>query len=205
MLRGSRYSSIVTGSMSVGPPEGLTNLMYRIATPRSGMPHVRGTRSGIHTSVVIETFPSLPPTREMPGPRNWKRQKRRNGLKEKKRQAGNEPVATPVIGGSLAPPDPAPQQVEEKEDVVTRPVDVELGAESDELGVGLLGEPPIYDPGTGPRVKSMGEFLRSSFASEPTWDDELCAEFAQEEMLEMLREVLPEEMALVSCEWRIVA
>ncbi|KAF9649546.1 hypothetical protein BDM02DRAFT_3084631, partial [Thelephora ganbajun] len=59
--------------------------------------------------------------------------------------------------------------------------------------------PPIYDPGTGPRVKSMGEFLRSSFASEPTWDDELCAEFAQEEMLEMLRVVLPEEMAL--CVW----
>ncbi|KAF9784674.1 hypothetical protein BJ322DRAFT_984588, partial [Thelephora terrestris] len=59
--------------------------------------------------------------------------------------------------------------------------------------------PPVYDPGTGPRVKSMGEFLRSSFASEPTLDDELCAEFAQEEMLEMLREVLPEEMAL--CVW----
>ena len=69
----------------------------------------------------------------------------------------------------------------------------------------LLREPPIYDPGTGARVRSMGEFLRSGFASEPTWDDELCAEFAQEEMLEMLRTVLPQEMALVSIQDVIIS
>jgi len=152
---------------------------------------------------VIETFRSLPPTGEMPGPRNRKRQKRLNALKEKKRKVGSEPVATPVISGSVSGLDPTPQ-MEEKEEGVTRPEDVGLGAGSDELGVGLLGEPPVYDPGTGPRVRSMGKFLRSRFASEPTWEDELCAEFAQEEMLEMLREVLPEEMALVSGEWRIM-
>ena len=79
---------------------------------------------------------------------------------------------------------------EEMDAVIT----VEQAVESEKL----LPEPPVYDPGSGPRVKSMEEFLRSSFASEPTWDDELCAEFAQEEMLEMLRAVLPNEMALVS-------
>jgi len=127
----------------------------------------------------------------MPGPRNPKRQKKVNALKEKKRKGSppcKMPVATPEV-------DPTPaNQTQEKEAVVT----VGQGTEQDKLEELLLREPPVYDPGTGPRVKSMGEFLRSSFASEPTWDDELCAEFAQEEMVEMLRSVLPDEMALVS-------
>ena len=132
----------------------------------------------------------------MPGPRNPKRQKKLNALKEKKRKESPlckvevVPIATPEVDTS--PPSPTPQV--EKDGVVT----VEQGAELDELEQMLLREPPVYDPGTGPRVKSMDEFLRSSFASEPTWDDELCAEFAQEEMVEMLRSVLPDEMALVS-------
>lgn len=88
--------------------------------------------------------------------------------------------------------------VEEKDVFTTAGVEQRVGL--DEVEEVLLREPPIYDPGTGPRVRSMGEFLRSSFASEPTWDDELCGEFAREEMLEMLRVVLPEEMALVSAE-----
>ena len=135
---------------------------------------------------------------QMPGPRNPKRQKKLNALKEKKRKGSPpckmevEPVATPEVDETPT------NQTLEKDAVVT----VGQGAELDKLEVLLLREPPVYDPGTGPRVKSMDEFLRSSFASEPTWDDELCAEFAQEEMVEMLRSVLPDEMALVSTQYR---
>lgn len=108
------------------------------------------------------------------------------------------PVATPEAADrDVTPVDPA-LHVEEKD--VSSTTDMEQRVELDGVEEVLLWKPPIYDPGTGPRVRSMGEFLRSSFASEPTWDDELCAEFAREEMGEMLRAVLPEEMALVSAE-----
>ena len=133
----------------------------------------------------------------MPGPRNSKRQKKMNALKGKKRKGSptrkEEAVSVATPEADVTPMDPAPHM--EKDVVVT----VEQGV--DEEDVPLRG-PPLYDPGTGPRIKSMDEFLRSRFASEPTWEDELCAEFAQEEMLEMLRAVLPEEMALVSIQYR---
>lgn len=140
----------------------------------------------------------------MPGPRNSKRQKKLDVLKGKKRKGSQtskteaEPVATPQFGENVTPL----TNVEEKRTDVT--ADVERRVEVDEQEEILPAEPPAYDAGTGPRVRSMGKFLQSSFASEPTWDDELCAEFAQEEMLEMLREVLPEEMALVSSELLIM-
>lgn len=139
----------------------------------------------------------------MPGPRNSKRQKKLNALKEKKRKvsppgckAEAKPVATPEVHENVTPTDPAPEA--ENDSVVT--ANVEQRVEQGEVEE-VLRRQPIYDAGTGPRVRSMGEFLRSNFASEPTWDDELCAEFAQEEMLEMLRTVLPEEMALVSAKY----
>jgi len=134
----------------------------------------------------------------MPGPRNSKRQKK---MKEKKRKRSPgcktevKPVVTPEVDGNVTPVDPA-SNVEGKDPVVV--ADMEQRVELDEVEEVLFRQQSIYDAGTGPRVRSMGEFLRSNFASEPTWDDELCAEFAQEEMLEMLRVVLPEEMALVS-------
>jgi hypothetical protein len=58
--------------------------------------------------------------------------------------------------------------------------------------------PYLHNPGTGPRVRAMRPFLASTFASAPSWDDPLCAEFAQEEVLQMLCTLLPEEIALVS-------
>lgn len=61
----------------------------------------------------------------------------------------------------------------------------------------LVSEPFIYDPGNGPRVRNVFAFLASRFAAPPSLDDPLCAEFAQEEMLEMLCSVLPDETALV--------
>ncbi|PPQ66861.1 hypothetical protein CVT24_008569 [Panaeolus cyanescens] len=61
----------------------------------------------------------------------------------------------------------------------------------------LFEEPFIQDPGNGPRVRDTKAFMRSFFAQPPAWDDPLCAEFAQEEIFQMLRTVLPEDMALV--------
>jgi hypothetical protein len=55
----------------------------------------------------------------------------------------------------------------------------------------------IHDPGNGPRVRDTRTFLSSFFAQPPAMDDPLCAEFAQEEVLQMLMTVLPEETALV--------
>ncbi len=61
-----------------------------------------------------------------------------------------------------------------------------------------LKQPYIYDPGNGPRVRDTRAFLTSSyFAQQPALDDPLCAEFAQEEVLQMLMTVLPEDLALV--------
>ncbi|KIY62137.1 hypothetical protein CYLTODRAFT_427146 [Cylindrobasidium torrendii FP15055 ss-10] len=61
----------------------------------------------------------------------------------------------------------------------------------------ILSSPFIYDPGNGPRVRNMQEFLASSFAQPAAKDDPVCAEFAQDEICEMLCHVLPEEVALV--------
>src|SRR3984957_14648698 len=55
----------------------------------------------------------------------------------------------------------------------------------------------IYDPGNGPRVRDTRAFLSYYFAHPPSLDDPLCAEFAQEEVLQMLMTVLPQETALV--------
>ncbi|KAF8890676.1 hypothetical protein BD779DRAFT_1416443, partial [Infundibulicybe gibba] len=58
--------------------------------------------------------------------------------------------------------------------------------------------PYIHDPGNGPRVRDTRAFLSSSyFAQPPAWEDPLCAEFAQEEVLQMLCTVLPEETAMI--------
>lgn len=61
----------------------------------------------------------------------------------------------------------------------------------------LPQEPFIYDPGNGPRVRSTGAFLASFFAQKPALHDPMCAEFAQEEVLQMLKTVLPDETATV--------
>lgn len=61
----------------------------------------------------------------------------------------------------------------------------------------FIAAPNIYDPGNGPRVRDTRAFLSSFFAQPPALDDELCAEFAQEEILQMLCTVLPEETAIV--------
>ncbi|KAF8064194.1 hypothetical protein FPV67DRAFT_1503890 [Lyophyllum atratum] len=58
--------------------------------------------------------------------------------------------------------------------------------------------PFIHDPGNGPRVRDTRAFLASKFFSQPpALEIPLCAEFAQEEVLQMLMTVLPEETALI--------
>lgn len=137
----------------------------------------------------------------MPGPRNSKRRKGLNTAKGKKRRESETCEVPETLSVATAVIDEDGKRcVDRGQDAGKKDSSSVVAAELEELEERLPREPPIYDPGTGPRVKSMGEFLRSSFASEPTWDDELCAEFAQEEMVEMLREVLPEEMALVSAQ-----
>ena len=65
-------------------------------------------------------------------------------------------------------------------------------------------EPPalsmafLHDPGNGPRVRNVGEFLKSPFAAPASLEHEYCGAFANDGILEALRAVLPEEMALVS-------
>ncbi|KAF9006962.1 hypothetical protein BDQ17DRAFT_1238553 [Cyathus striatus] len=62
----------------------------------------------------------------------------------------------------------------------------------------MLKPPFIHDPGNGPRVRDARAFLESEFfAQRPALDDPLCAEFAQEEVLQMLLTVLPEEAAII--------
>ncbi|KAF9477981.1 hypothetical protein BDN70DRAFT_880504 [Pholiota conissans] len=61
----------------------------------------------------------------------------------------------------------------------------------------MLQEPFIHDPGNGPRVRDAKAFMASFFALPPSMDDPMCAEFAQEEVLQMLCTVLPEELALI--------
>ncbi|KAH9948079.1 hypothetical protein B0H21DRAFT_806180 [Amylocystis lapponica] len=61
----------------------------------------------------------------------------------------------------------------------------------------LTKTPFIHDPGNGPRVRDARAFLASSFASPPSLDDPLCAEFAQDEVLQMLCSVLPMETATI--------
>ncbi|KAJ7088538.1 hypothetical protein C8R43DRAFT_1115216 [Mycena crocata] len=62
----------------------------------------------------------------------------------------------------------------------------------------LPQKPFIHDPGNGPRVRDTRAFLTSSFfAQPPALDDPLRAEFAQDEVLQMLCTVLPEETALI--------
>lgn len=68
----------------------------------------------------------------------------------------------------------------------------------DEIERALNKPPFIHDPGNGPRVRDTKEFLESEFFSQPpAFDDPLCAEFAQAEVLQMLQTVLPDDMARI--------
>ncbi|KAH7909983.1 hypothetical protein BJ138DRAFT_1009759 [Hygrophoropsis aurantiaca] len=128
----------------------------------------------------------------MPGPCNSKRKKKLQFKKQKN--------AAPFAIVDNSPASPPPRY----EPVATVNIDIHHNEKDTVIHV---EEPPdhdftphtpnIYDPGNGPRVRSARAFLTSFFAQPPSLDDPLCAEFAQEEVLQMLCTVLPEETAII--------
>jgi hypothetical protein len=135
----------------------------------------------------------------MPGPRNIHAKKKRkcSGKKEKKpKQWLDATTATHTTSESRSPTlsplppftPPQPYSFHEIAECLDSIVVEEV----------LPKVPYIHDPGNGPRVRDTRAFLSSYFAQPPSLDDPLCAEFAQQEVLQMLFTVLPEETALVS-------
>lgn len=61
----------------------------------------------------------------------------------------------------------------------------------------LLQRPCVEDLGNGPHVNDISAFLDSRICAPPSLEDPLSAEFAQQEVLEMLCKILPEETAMV--------
>ena len=156
-------------------------------------------------------------TRIMPGPRNSKRRGKLQAKKEKRTRNSRQslesqprpepparrplpptpsPIATPIH--PTTPPTVyvqphAPSYHYTQSYIPQNPQSFE--PDVDDLP--LPKRPFIEDPGNGPRVRDVRAFLSSSFASPPSMDDPLCAEFAQDEVLQMLCSVLPEETATV--------
>ncbi|KAG2338947.1 hypothetical protein BDR05DRAFT_892515 [Suillus weaverae] len=128
----------------------------------------------------------------MPGPCNSKKKKKAIAKKNKK--------STSIIQAT-APPEPPPlvHELEPPPSDVVFPVHVPqhkiFAPHVQELHEEVL--PIIHDPGNGPRVRDVRGFLASFFAQPPSLEDPLCAEFSQEEVLQMLCTTLSEETAMV--------
>lgn len=125
----------------------------------------------------------------MPGPCNSKKKKRlqskreRKGVSSRNSPDGHIDYAPPTTDS--APIDDLPGDVDEHHH------------DCDDDDDPLLNMPNIYDPGTGPRIRDARGFLSSFFAQPPSLSDPLCAEFSQEEILQMLCTILPEETAII--------
>lgn len=117
----------------------------------------------------------------MPGPCNNRRKKKQNTKRDKKNSSDKR--------------DPSPPEHPHDDDPHLHECPDDSPAPSD--GGVFIATPNIYDPGNGPRVRDTRTFLSSFFAHPPALDDPLCAEFAQEEILQMLCTALPEETAIV--------
>jgi uncharacterized protein YbaR (Trm112 family) len=128
----------------------------------------------------------------MPGPCNSKKKKKAIAKKNKKNISAIQ---------ATAPPEPLPL-VHELESppsnivcAVHKPPLKQPSPRVRELHEEVL--PIIHDPGNGPRVRDVRGFLASFFAQPPSLEDPLCAEFSQEEVLQMLCTALSEETAIV--------
>lgn len=144
----------------------------------------------------------------MPGPRNQKK-KRRSQVKPPPKTTSPTPAPETFNGdvntnqdSDRSPSIPHPlkslinQLINPQDELNDHQHD--LHYEHDEEHEGLIPQTPyIHDPGNGPRVRDTRAFLNSYFAQPPGLNDPLCAEFAQEEVCQMLCTVLPEETALV--------
>ncbi|KAF8438575.1 hypothetical protein L210DRAFT_3481759 [Boletus edulis BED1] len=124
----------------------------------------------------------------MPGPCNNRGKKRQRARRDKKPPQHQHPIQ--------ALPGPSPQ-LHDFDDATHDPHESPFDPPHPcDDGV-FIATPSIYDPGNGPRVRDTRAFLSSFFAQPPALDDELCAEFAQEEVLQMLCTVLPEDYAII--------
>ncbi|KAG6821729.1 hypothetical protein H0H92_001177, partial [Tricholoma furcatifolium] len=159
----------------------------------------------------------------MPGPSNTRGKRRASGKTQKKKQqrscsSGKPPSSalapfnrddssSPSLDTPVRLLTPQSTHPFTDREVQVRPVEEQLDEHGDFHWQGALPEPKethppmpqipfIHDPGNGPRVRDTRAFLSSFFAQPPALDDPMSAEFAQEEVLEMLMTILPEELAL---------
>lgn len=159
----------------------------------------------------------------MPGPSNTKKKRKSQGKPQKKRSATKP---HPLLDAHDSRCSSSSSSRSPSQHLLTPPpIHVITSATKKatllDHGRGYFPEelvpqtPFIYDPGTGPRVRDTRAFLTSRYFSQPPALDvgsrssccmsfysylnqiPLCAEFAQEEVLQMLCTVLPEETALV--------
>lgn len=152
----------------------------------------------------------------MPGPRNQKKKKNAQSKKVDKKpppapsaSQSPSPTPTPATPPPLAAPVHAHHVSDEplhdspppvEHDIHEKYLPIYPQDEADAeppISSALFKTPFIYDPGDGPRVKDPRAFLASRFAAPPSLDDAMCAEFAEEAVLQMLCTALPEETALV--------
>lgn len=128
----------------------------------------------------------------MPGPCNSKKKKKAIAKKNKKSTSATQATVPseppPLVHELEPPPSNIVCAVHERSPKLLSPHVQELHDE-------VL--PIIHDPGNGPRVRDVRGFLASFFAQPPSLEDPLCAEFSQEEVLQMLCTALSEETAMV--------
>lgn len=128
----------------------------------------------------------------MPGPCNSKKGKKVHAKKSRQSKSVIQDAAPPKLSPPLHELDLPSSDIDCPSYGLphTRPTHVQ------DLSDDVL--PSIHDPGNGPRVRDVRAFLSSFFAQPPSLEDALCAEFSQEEVLQMLCTLLPEETAIVS-------
>ncbi|KAJ6542712.1 hypothetical protein B0H19DRAFT_1222017 [Mycena capillaripes] len=140
----------------------------------------------------------------MPGPRNSKR-KQKGGNKRSKPRLSLESTSSFSTESTDSQHVPTPPPISPIHAPRVADADAVFKDEGDSCvdygdsyaDEGLPQKPFIHDPGNGHRVRDTRAFLSSFFAQPPALDDPLCAEFSQDEVLQMLCTVLPEETALI--------
>jgi hypothetical protein len=153
----------------------------------------------------------------MPGPTSTKRQQKMQKKKQRVKMACSESSSTTLLALANLPNsrvfDPPPARIEDfpppsahaDESVITALSIDEFPTPPPPLRHRVIEpiEPPalsmafLHDPGNGPRVRNVREFLKSRFAAPASVEHEYCGTFVNDEVLDALRAVLPEEMALV--------
>ncbi|KAG1789498.1 uncharacterized protein HD556DRAFT_1243604 [Suillus plorans] len=128
----------------------------------------------------------------MPGPCNSKKKKKAIAKKNKKKTTAIQATAPAEPPSLVHEVEPPPSDIV---CVAHEPPPKLAAPHVQELHEEVL--PIIHDPGNGPRVRDVRGFLTSFFAQPPSLEDPLCAEFSQEEVLQMLCTTLPEETAIV--------